>query len=96
MKYRLPHPRASWILPATLSLLIALTIGCGEPELHSVSGKVTLNGRSYNRLLVYFRPIDTPTKPYNMGVGETDAEGNLALRSTAGMGLARGKYKVFF
>lgn len=71
-------------------------VGCGEPALHPVSGKVTLGGSSYNRLLVYFRPVDGSPQPYNMGVGETDAQGNLSLRSTAGMGMATGKYRVFF
>lgn len=71
-------------------------VGCGEPSLNPVAGKVTLGGKSYERLLVYFRPIDDQATVYNMGVGETDAEGNLALRSTAGQGLARGKYRVFF
>lgn len=72
------------------------TAGCGEPPLQPVGGKVTLAGKPYNRLLVYFRPINGKIQPYNMGVGETDAEGKLSLRSTAGMGLARGKYRVFF
>lgn len=67
-----------------------------EPELHAISGKVTLGGKPYERLIVYFRPQEGEITRFNMGVGETDAQGNLSLRSSAGMGLARGKYRVSF
>lgn len=76
------------------SLLVA---GCGgEPPLHSLTGKVTLGGKSYSRLLVYFRPLEGKITPLNLGVGETDQAGVLSLRSTAGMGLIAGKYRVSF
>ncbi len=78
-------------------LLLSAITGCGgDPELHSISGKVTLDGKPYERLIVYFRPIAKDANQFNLGVGETDAEGNLALRSSAGDGLAAGKYKVTF
>lgn len=84
-----------------LSLLFVLLFivfsGCsGPPALHPIKGKVTLGGKTYARLIVYFRPINNTVDEYNLGVGETDAEGNLALRSSAGDGLAAGKYKVTF
>ena len=80
-----------------LVLLIVVMTGCGgDPALHEITGKVTLGGKSYNRLLVYFRPIDQKVTKFNLGVGETDQKGELALRSTAGNGLAAGRYKVVF
>ena len=71
--------------------------GCGSrPALHPISGKISLDGKTYERLIVYLRPLDVPIQPYNLGVGETDAAGNLALRSTDGLGLPAGKYRVSF
>ncbi len=80
-----------------LSALLVAYVGCdGRPRLHPVGGKITLDGKTYERLIVYMRPIDVPIKPYNLGVGETDSAGNLALRSTDGKGLPVGKYRVSF
>ncbi len=85
---------ALWLLT---SMLLVFGLGCNsEPELHKLTGKVTLGGKSYNRLLVYFRPVDRDVDVYRLGVGETDAQGNLQLRSTAGDGLAAGEYRVNF
>ena len=82
----------------SLLLLLALSMfaGCGDPPLNPINGKVTLGGKSYARLLVYFRPVDGKADKFRMGVGETDKDGKLVLRSTAGEGLAAGKYKVCF
>ncbi|WP_182867079.1 hypothetical protein [Stieleria mannarensis] len=78
------------------SLTVLCSIGCGDPELHQVTGKVTLGGESHDRLLVYMRPLDEPVDKFRMGVGETDADGVLTLRSSAGDGLAAGNYRVSF
>jgi hypothetical protein len=87
------HKR-TWLL---IAFLCGFLLGCGgDPELHSLSGKVTLGGKSYSRLLVYFRPSEGKIDQFNLGVGETDESGELSLRSTAGMGLAAGKYRVSF
>ncbi len=78
-------------------LAIALIAGCNsEPPLYTVKGKVTLGGKPYNRLLVYLRPLKGEANKYTLGVGETDASGNLSLRSTAGGGVAAGEYGVAF
>ena len=82
------------ILLATI--VLTTLVGCGDPPLNPVEGTVTLGGKSYDRLLVYFRPLDGPAKNYSIGVGETDKDGELGLRSTAGDGLAAGKYRVCF
>lgn len=89
-------------LKSALSLLVCLTTltllfsGCGDPTLHPLTGKVTLDGKPYERLIVYFDPIGDQINEFNFGVGETDAEGNLGLRSSAGSGLAAGNYRVSF
>lgn len=80
-----------------LLLALAFLPGCwGDPELHKVSGKVTLKGKSYNRLIVYFRPMEGKVNKFNMGVGETDPKGNMTIRATKDLGLAEGKYRVSF
>lgn len=88
--------------PFAIGLLLACLIltGCSEsaPPVYPITGKVTFAGKAHPRLLVYFRPVDTPVNQFgaNMGVGETDAEGNLKVMSAAGGGIQKGKYKVTF
>lgn len=80
-----------------LALSFVALAGCGgPPPVHPITGKVTLGGKAYDRLLVYFRPASGEVTQYNLGVGETDKDGNLALKSSAGTGIAAGKYKVTF
>lgn len=79
-----------------ICLLMLGAAGCGDPVLHPVTGKVTLGGKPYERLIVYFHPIERKPTEFNVGVGETDKDGNLTLRSTAGGGVERGKYRVTF
>ncbi len=79
-----------------VGFLLTLVAGCGDPPLNPIDGKVTLDGKPYERLLVYFRPIGRKVDSFRMGVGETDRDGNLGLRSSAGDGLAAGKYRVSF
>jgi hypothetical protein len=84
------------MLYIALIAAIAMTGGCGDPDIFSLTGKVTLDGKPYERLIVYFDPIGRKVDAFHFGVGETDAEGNLTLRSSAGPGLAAGKYRVSF
>lgn len=81
---------------ACLLSLLALMSGCGDPPLYPISGKITLGGKPYERLLVYFHPMDQKVTAFTMGVGETTKDGTLGMRSTAGNGLAKGKYRVSF
>ena len=64
-------------------LLWVLLPGCwGPPTIYPITGKVTLGGKSFERLLVYFRPIK--------------GEVNLKLGSAGGQGIAAGEYRVSF
>lgn len=90
--------RIASALIATSFLLLA--VGCGDPPLYPITGKVTLGGQSYERLIVYMDPIDQEVTIFNKGVGETDVQGKLVMNSTASTpeetGLAAGKYRVYF
>lgn len=88
--------RDHYILTIVVLAAVIASIGCGDPELFSLTGKVTLGGEAKERLIVYFDPINAEVNKFNLGVGETDKEGNLTLRSTAGNGLATGNYRVSF
>ncbi|MGL4422281.1 MAG: hypothetical protein ACRCZF_16545 [Gemmataceae bacterium] len=85
----------------TLARLIAIGLltlsGCGAPTLHPITGKVTLGGKPYSRLLIYFRPVSGEVTMHNLGVGETDAQGQmLGVKCASGLGLAAGEYRVTF
>lgn len=79
-------------------LLAATAIGCGkkDPPLHPVSGKITLGGKTYPRILCYFRPVSEIGDNFNLGVGECDKDGKLFVRCGAGEGIKAGEYKVTF
>lgn len=81
-----------------LSACAVAAAGCGkkDPPVYPVTGKVTLGGKAYPRLLVYFRPVSGESTGFNNAVGETDKDGNLTVKSTGGSGLQTGEYKVTF
>ena len=84
------------LLAVLVASLIAL-VGCGgDPAVYPITGKVTLGGKPYERLIVYMRPVSGPVTAFTMGVGETSKDGTLTLRSTGGAGIAAGEYKVTF
>lgn len=80
---------------ATLALLAAGLIGCGEGEAkrHPVHGVVTLNGKPYPNVTIQFVP-----DPANVALAEaedvTGPEGNFKITSMGRAGLPVGKYKV--
>jgi hypothetical protein len=82
-------------------MLVPIVAGCsGDPPLHPVTGKVTVDGKSFPRLIIYMDPMKGPVTPFNKGVGETDASGQFKINSTGStaqrMGLAAGEYRVYF
>ncbi len=85
------------LLCAAIAFCPLLFSGCGaDTKLNPIAGKVTLDGKGYSRLLVYFRPTKGKPNQFNMGVGETDENGILTLRSSGGDGLIAGTYRVAF
>jgi len=91
----------SLVLTFCSCLSLAALGGCSsEPELHPITGKITVGNKSYERLIIYMDPIDGVVTPFNKGVGETDVKGEFVMNSTAStaesMGLAAGEYKVYF
>ncbi|MCS6866503.1 MAG: hypothetical protein RMJ56_11245 [Gemmataceae bacterium] len=85
-------------LAIVASLMAGVTLtGCGgDPPIYEIKGQVTLGGKAYPRLLVYFRPASGEVNRFNMGVGETDQHGHLVVRSNTGVGLPAGEYTVTF
>jgi hypothetical protein len=83
---------------SAIGLTVLLAAGCGksDPPVYPITGKVTLGGKPYERLIVYFRPVSGEITPFNLGVGETDKDGTLKMRSSGGMGVMAGEYKVTF
>lgn len=86
---------------ARLSAFLALLCACAgcenkPPPIYEVKGKVTLGGKAYPRLLVYFRPASGEVNQFNFAVGETDKDGMLVVRSNIGAGVPTGEYKVTF
>ncbi|MGL6074696.1 MAG: hypothetical protein ACRC8S_11090 [Fimbriiglobus sp.] len=85
----------------TVSIILALIValsGCGgKPKVYPVSGKVTLKGKPYERLIIYFRPLSGEVTQWNMAVAETDKNGEFkSILVADGNGLQAGEYKVSF
>lgn len=78
-------------------LLIIAVIGCGgdpnAPDLHPISGTVTMDGKPLDGATVFFRPSGV-TKG-NGSFGKTDASGKYTLRADrGGEGAVEGTYDV--
>jgi hypothetical protein len=90
-------PAIRWLTAFANLMAVAAVTGCGgDPPIYEIKGQVTLGGKAYPRLLVYFRPASGEVNRFNMGVGETDQHGNLVVRSNTGVGLPAGEYAVTF
>ena len=82
-----------------LSVFVLPLAGCGEkpPPVYPITGKVTIGGKAYPRVICYFRPANEPVTQYTIGVTETDKDGTFpGIRNNAGTGLPAGEYKVTF
>jgi hypothetical protein len=82
---------------ALLLLAIPFAPGCGgdanSPDLHPVSGTVTMDGKPLDSATVFFRPSGT-TKGTG-SFGKTDASGKYTLRTDrGGEGAVEGTYDV--
>lgn len=63
-------------LKACLLLLLVLIPGCGNPNLASVTGKVTMDGKPVPNAFVKFFPTTTTGAP---SFGKTDSDGNFTM-----------------
>lgn len=69
-----------------------LMAGCGEPPLHDVTGKVTLDGKPLSGALVTFL---SEGEPRRFHLARTDADGRYRLRPDASRsGAVAGRYVV--
>jgi len=76
----------------SLMLLPLLTAGCSDgPEMHPVTGTVTLDGKPLEGASVVFHPIE---KEGALAAGKTDAQGKYELRIREQPGALAGKYQV--
>jgi hypothetical protein len=91
-------PRPATLFTTAIGLATLLAAGCGksDPPVYPITGKVTLGGKPYERVIVYFRPVNGEINAFNLGVGETEKDGTLKMRSSGGMGVMAGEYKVTF
>ncbi|MEM8944358.1 MAG: hypothetical protein AAGD11_04170 [Planctomycetota bacterium] len=76
-------------LPATVTF-VGL-VGCGSEFGASVSGKVTLDGKTITPGLVTFAPEDPTAIP---SVGDLDSSGNFILTTSKKDGIRPGKYRA--
>lgn len=85
---------------AVLLVGLAGAAGCsGEPKLVPVTGTVTVNGKTFKGMRVYFVPKDPSViKNYasRQGFGITDDAGRFEVEGAHGKGLATGEYKLTF
>jgi hypothetical protein len=78
-------------------ILTCLTLGCNRgPEVGTVSGKVTLNGKGLPNARVNFQPVERGTARPGVGsYGTTDANGDYTLTLLdGGKGAIVGKHRV--
>ena len=74
----------AWVLPMMAVTLLVGSLGCGGgdlPELGTVQGKVTMDGKPLAGVMVQFHPL-AEGRP---GSGVTDAEGNYVLMYDGGI-----------
>lgn len=77
---------------AACCMFCLVTLGCGSggPELGSVTGKVTLDGKPVTNGLVTFMPVGGG-RP---ATGKTDANGQYELLGVDGKGAVLGQHRV--
>jgi len=79
------------LLPVVLVLAAVFILGCGSEFAASVSGTVTLDGKTIGPGVVNFSPTDLKSNP---AVGTISPDGSYVLKSNRTEGLPPGKYRV--
>jgi hypothetical protein len=85
------------VRPLPLLLLTVLALGCGDRNVGSVSGRVTLDAKPLANAHVRFQPVGGGTAHAGMGsYGTTDANGDytLSFMDGKGSGAVVGKHRV--
>lgn len=89
--------KSLFITTFSLLGLTLLSIGCGGPKTTTVSGRVTVDGKPADSILVVFEPVASGLTVPETGIGLTDLEGRYTIRSarTDRNGLEPGDYTVY-
>jgi|SRR5438105_1035170 len=99
-KYRKPI----WIAAAVVGVAVVIIAGSVwsdlPPQVYSVTGTVTIDGKPGDMVKVEFWPKDMSSNKnfmFRYGIGMSDSSGRFVLKSGAGTdGIAAGDYKVTF
>jgi hypothetical protein len=88
------------ILRIGIIAALSAAAGCGgPPSLVPVGGVVTIDGKAYEGVRVYFTPqTEVPAKSFasRFAIGISDKDGKYTLKGTYGEGVEVGEYKVTF
>ncbi len=82
-----------------VSLIVLMSVGCGNSEFAPVSGTVIFDGQPIENVLVVFtpRPDGGNHAPGPYSTGTTDSEGQFVVKTKSGdRGAVRGPHKVGF
>jgi hypothetical protein len=82
--------------PRLVLLLTVLAVGCGDRNVGTVSGRVTLDGNPLPNAHVRFQPVGTGAYAGTGSYGKTDANGEytLSFMDGKGTGAVVGKHQV--
>ena len=74
-----------------LLAVLAVTVGCGQPDYYTCNGTITLEGKPIENLQVTFAPDNPDDRP---PIAVTDAAGKFQMSTGREMGVKPGDYKI--
>ncbi len=74
-----------------LLAVIAVTVGCGQPDYYTCAGTITLEGKPIGNLQVTFAPDNPDSRP---PIALTDAAGKFQMTTGREIGVKPGNYKI--
>jgi hypothetical protein len=88
-------PNLPFSFSPSLTVLLLLSLGCGDSNQGTVSGVVTLDGQPQTNLMVSFQPTGTHLNPGPGSIGRTNNQGEYRLKTVGGgSGASLGWHKV--